>query len=190
MASQQQKQQHQQQQQDHQRSDSSSMTTSKSFDTALIKTIDEESGRQADKMSQLANVIQQQQQQQVTSTTTAGISFISHGLQMQIINQQSSTTTVYPPVPPPPPPPVSAPATSLSGLTSSSSNQQSENDLSIEVRSLQMKYLDDDQLTISNDYDQYSSTPPSTIRQSPQIFDKNIICNTQIFSKIQYSIRF
>jgi hypothetical protein len=179
MASQQQKQQHQQQQQDHQRSDSSSMTTSKSFDTALIKTIDEESGRQADKMSQLANVIQQQQQQQVTSTTTAGISFISHGLQMQIINQQSSTTTVYPPVPPPPPPPVSAPATSLSGLTSSSSNQQSENDLSIEVRSLQMKYLDDDQLTISNDYDQYSSTPPSTVRQSPQIFDKNMSFATQ-----------
>ena len=106
---------------------------------------------------------------------------------MQIINQQSSTTTVYPPVPPPsvpplPPPPVppaSVPPTSLSGLTSSSSTQQSENDLSIEVRSLQMKYLDDDQLAISNDYDRQSPTPPSTVRQSPQIFDKNMSFATQ-----------
>lgn len=184
MATQQQKQQYQQHQiqEDNHRSDSPSMTTSKSFDTALIKTIDEESDRQAEKMSQLANVIQQQQQQ-VTSTTTTGISFISNGLQMQIINQQSSTTTVYPPVPPPPPPPpappTSVPETSLNGLTSSSSNQQSENDLSIEVRSLQMKYLDDDQLTISNDYDRQSPTPPNTVRQSPQIFDKNMSFATQ-----------
>ncbi len=184
MACQQQRQhqqQYQQQQEDHQRSASPLMTTSKSFDTALIKTVDEENGRQAETMSQLANVIQQQQQQQVTSTTTTGISFISNGLQMQIINQQSSTTTVYPPIPPllPPPSPAAAPATSLSGLTSSSSNQQSENDLSIEVRSLQMKYLDDDQLASSNDYDRQSPTPPSTVRQSPQIFDKNMSFATQ-----------
>ncbi len=177
MASQQQKQQHlqQQQQQDHQRSDSPLATTSQSFDTALVKTIDEEGSRQAEKMSQLANVIQQQQQ--VTSTTTTGISFISNGLQMQIINQQSSTTTVYPPAPPPPPP-TFAPTTSLSGLTSSST-QQSESDLSIEVRSLQMKYLDDDQLANSNDDDRQSPTPPSTVRQSPQIFDKNMSFATQ-----------
>ncbi|UJR24976.1 hypothetical protein I4U23_006340 [Adineta vaga] len=101
MASQQHKQQQQQPLQEYQRPSSPlTMTTSKSFDTSIIKTIDEESGRQAEKMSHLANVIQQQQQQQqqhVTSTTTTGISFISNGLQMQIINQQSSTTTVYPP---------------------------------------------------------------------------------------------
>jgi hypothetical protein len=177
MASQQHKQ--QQQQHEHQRSVSPLMTTSKSFDTTLIKTIDDESGRQAEKISHLANVIQQQQQH-VTSTTTTGISFIANGLQMQIINQQSSTTTVYPPVPPLPPPlpPPPAPATPLKGLTSSS-DHQSENDLSIEVRSLQMKYLDDDQLAVATDYDRQSPTPPSTIRQSPQIFDKNMSFATQ-----------
>lgn len=144
-------------------------------------------------MTQLANVIQQQQQQQVTSTTTTGISFISNGLQMQIINQQSSTTTVYPPVPsvplPVPPPPlvtptasapiITEPASPVNCATSLTSTQQSENDLSIEVRSLQMKYLDDDQLAHSNDYDRHSPTPPSTVRQSPQIFDKNMSFATQ-----------
>ncbi|CAF0759298.1 unnamed protein product [Rotaria sp. Silwood1] len=182
MASQQQKQQ-QEQEQEYQRCTSPLTTTSKSFDTAIMKKIDEESGRQADKMSHLANVIQQQQQQQhVTSTTTTGISFISNGLQMQIINQQSSTTTVYPPVPPslpPPPPPTSIPSTSQNDALISSSNQPSENDLSIEVRSLQMKYLDDDQLAIATDYDRQSPTPPSTVRQSPQIFDKNMSFATQ-----------
>ena len=176
MASQQQRQ--QQQQPELQRSASPLMTTSKSVDTALIKTIDEESGRQAEKMSHLANVIQQQQQH-VTSTTTTGISFISNGLQMQIINQQSSTTTVYPPVPPLPPPlPPPAPSTPVNGLTSSSTHQ-SENDLSIEVRSLQMKYLDDDQLAVATDYDRQSIGSPSTARQSPQIFDKNMSFATQ-----------
>ncbi|CAF0961196.1 unnamed protein product [Rotaria magnacalcarata] len=184
MASQQHK---QQQEHEYQRCTSPLMTTSKSFDTAIIKTVDEESGRQAEKMSQLANVIQQQQH--VTSTTTTGISFISNGLQMQIINQQSSTTTVYPPVPPsiaPPAPsssssalPTSVPSTPLSSGLISSSNQQSENDLSIEVRSLQMKYLDDDQLAIATDYDRQSPTPPSTVRQSPQSFDKNMSFATQ-----------
>lgn len=191
MATQQQKQQFQQQhqhQQDYQKPPSPTMTSSKSFDTALTKTIDEDNNHQSEKMSQLANVIQQQQQQ-VTSTTTTGISFISNGLQMQIINQQSSITTVYPPVasvplPVPPSPSasvpiVSEPTTPLKALTSSTSTQQSENDLSIEVRSLQMKYLDDDQLALSNDYDRQSPTPPSTVRQSPQIFDKNMSFATQ-----------
>lgn len=192
MASQQHKQQHEQ---EYQRCTSPLIATSKSFDPAVIKTIDEESGRQAEKMSQLANVIQQQQQQHVTSTTTTGISFISNGLQMQIINQQSSTTTVYPSVtssvvaapslPPPPPPPslpqqpASLPSTPISSGLTSSSNQHSESDLSIEVRSLQMKYLDDDQLALANDYDRQSPTPPSTVRQSPQIFDKNMSFATQ-----------
>lgn len=178
MASQQHK---QQQEQEYQRCTSPLVTASKSFDTAIMKTIDEESGRQAEKMSQLANVIQQQQKQQhVTSTTTTGISFISNGLQMQIINQQSSTTTVYPQVPPSLPLPVpSTPATPLSTGVISSSCQQSESDLSIEVRSLQMKYLDDDQLAIATDYDRQSPTPPSTVRQSPQIFDKNMSFATQ-----------
>ncbi|CAF0980146.1 unnamed protein product [Rotaria sordida] len=177
MASQQQK---QQQEREYQRCTSPLMTTSKSFDTTIMKTIDEESGRQAEKMSHLANVIQQQQQH-VTSTTTTGISFISNGLQMQIINQQSSTTTVYPPVPPSlPSSSTSLPSTPQNGaLISSSSNQQSENDLSIEVRSLQMKYLDDDQLAITTDYDRQSPTPPNTVRQSPQIFDKNMSFATQ-----------
>jgi hypothetical protein len=162
MANQQQK----QQQQEQQRSASPLMTTT--------KIIDEESDRQAEKMSHLANVIQQQQH--VTSTTTTGISFISHGLQMQIINQQSSTTTVYPPAPPPPPPP--APSTPLSSFIPSS-NQQSENDLSIEVRSLAMKYLEDDQLAVAIEYDRQSSTSPSTVRQSPQVFDKSMSFATQ-----------
>ncbi|CAF1174960.1 unnamed protein product [Adineta steineri] len=190
MASQQQRQQQQQQQQqqpqyqlqqEYQRPTSPLATTSKSFDTTLMKTVDEESGRQAEKMSHLANVIQQQQQQQqqqhVTSTTTTGISFISNGLQMQIINQQSSTTTVYPPVPPLPAS-LPASATPLNDHISSS-NQQSETDLSIEVRSLQMKYLDDDQLAIANDYDRQPSTPSSIISQSPQVFDKNMSFATQ-----------
>ena len=187
MANQQQKQQ-QQQQFDHHRPASPLMTTSQPFDTALIKTIDDENGRQIEKMPQLTNGIQQQQQQQqVTSTTTTGISFISNGLQMQIINQQSSTTTVYPPaataaasssVASIPPSSTSASATSINDVTRSS-NHQSENDLSIEVRSLQMKYLDDDQLAITNDDDRQSPTPPSTVRQSPQIFDKNMSFATQ-----------
>jgi hypothetical protein len=42
-----------------------------------------------------------------------------------------------------------------------------------------MKYLDDDQLAISNDDDRQSPTPPSTVRQSPQIFDKNMSFATQ-----------
>ena len=179
MANQQQKQQHQQQLQsfDHQRSASPLMTTSQPFDTALIKKIDDENERQTEKISQLNNTVPQQQQ--VTSTTTTGISFISNGLQMQIINQQSSTTTVYPPTAASvPPPSTSASATSINDVNTSS-NHQSENDLSIEVRSLQMKYLDDDQLAISNDDDRHSPTPPSTVRQSPQIFDKNMSFATQ-----------
>jgi len=180
------------QQQNHQKSASPMMTSSKSFDTPLIQAVDEDSTHQSDKMSQLANAIQQQQQQ-VTSTTTTGISFISNGLQMQIINQQSSTTTVYPsvssvPLPGPPPPLatptasapiVTEPASPVNCATSLASTQQSDNDLSIEVRSLQMKYLDDDQLANSNDYDRQSPTPPSTVRQSPQTFDKNMSFATQ-----------
>ena len=146
-----------------------------------MKTIDDENDCRAEKMPHLTNAIQQQQQQQqqhVTSTTTTGISFVSNGLQMQIINQQSSTTTVYPPVPTSQPPSSPASTTPPRDLIPSS-NQQSENDLSIEVRSLQMKYLDDDQLAIASDYDRQSPTPPSTVRQSPQIFDKNMSFATQ-----------
>ncbi|CAF1023409.1 unnamed protein product [Adineta ricciae] len=189
MASQQQKQQQQQQHiQEYQRPSSPlTVTASKSSDTSLMKMGDEENGRQIEKMSQLANVIQQQQQH-VTSTTTTGISFISNGLQMQIINQQSSTTTVYPPalptsLPPAPTSSSSAPtptaATPLNDLISPS-HPQSETDLSIEVRSLQMKYLDDDQLAIANDYDHHSPAPSSILSsQSPQIFDKNMSFATQ-----------
>ena len=63
------------------------MTTSQPFDTALIKNIDDENGRETEKTSQLTNAIPQQQQQ--VTTTTTGISFISNGLQMQIIHEQS-----------------------------------------------------------------------------------------------------
>ena len=171
MANQQQK---QLQQQHDSRAASPSMVTSRSLDTVLMKTADDDGTRQAEKMSQLANAIQQQQQQ-VTSTTTTGISFISNGLQMQFFNQQSSTTTVIPPV--------QAPIVSESPTPSnghrSLSNQQSENDLSIEVRSLAMKYLEDDQLAVAIENDRHSPTPPSTVRQSPQVFDKSMSFATQ-----------
>ena len=172
MATQQQKQQQQQQlQQELQRPTSPLPSTSNSFDAALIRKLDEESGRQAERVSQVTNAVPQPQQQQVTSTTTTGISFISNGLQMQFFNQQSSITTVYPPAsiaPVPSTPPIS-----------SSSNQPSENDLSIEVRSLAMKYLEDDQLAVAIEYDRQSPTPPNTVRQSPQAFDKSMSFATQ-----------
>jgi hypothetical protein len=63
--------------------------------TVLLKTDDEEIDHQTNNKSYLINTIQQQQQH-VTSTSTTGISFISNGIQMQLINQQSSTTSVYP----------------------------------------------------------------------------------------------
>ncbi|UJR24975.1 hypothetical protein I4U23_006339 [Adineta vaga] len=43
-----------------------------------------------------------------------------------------------------------------------------------------MKYLDDEQLAIANDYDHHSSTPSSILStQSPQTFDKNMSFATQ-----------
>lgn len=113
------------------------------------------------------------QQQHVTSTTTTGISFISNGLQMQFFNQQSSITTVYPPTSVQPIP------TTPARAQAPPSNHQSENDLSIEVRSLAMKYLEDDQLALAIEYDRQSPTPPSTVRQSPQAFDKSMSFATQ-----------
>ena len=171
MAHQQQK---QLQQQHDSRSTSPSMVTSRSLDTVLMKTADEDRTRQAEKMSQLAAAIQLQQQQ-VTSTTTTGISFISNGLQMQFFNQQSSTTTVIPPVQAP----MVSESPTRSNRHSSLSNQPSENDLSIEVRSLAMKYLEDDQLAVAIENDRQSPTPPSTVRQSPQVFDKSMSFATQ-----------
>lgn len=179
MATQQQKQQQQQQLEQYeelQRPNSPLASTSSSFDAALIRKLDDENGCQAEKVSQVTNVIQQsQQQQQVTSTTTTGISFIANGLQMQFFNQQSSITTVYPPASIAPVP--STPTTNAASMHSS--NQPSENDLSIEVRSLAMKYLEDDQLAVSIEYDRQSPTPPSTVRQSPQAFDKSMSFATQ-----------
>ena len=179
MATQQQKQQQQQQleyHQEQQRLNSPLASASSSFDGALVRRLDDENGCQAEKVSQVTNVIQQsQQQQQVTSTTTTGISFIANGLQMQFFNQQSSITTVYPPASIAPVP--STPTTNAGSMHSS--NQPSENDLSIEVRSLAMKYLEDDQLAVAIEYDRQSPTPPSTVRQSPQTFDKSMSFATQ-----------
>ena len=86
------------------------------------------------------------------TTTTIGIWFTSNRLQIQIINQQNSITTVYPPTAATtlvPPSSSSASATSISAITASA-NHQYENDLSVEVRRLQMKSLHDDQLAISS----------------------------------------
>jgi hypothetical protein len=155
----------QQQKQQQQGSTSSLMTTYNSTDTTLVKIDDEEPDHQTENMLHLANVIQQQQQH-VTSTRTTGISFISNGVQMQFINQQSSTTTVYPQSQPsissPPPPPTELLPTSP---------QKSENNLSIEVHGLEMKYLEDDQLAVAIECDRQS--------QTPQIVDKSLSFGTQ-----------
>jgi hypothetical protein len=121
---------------------SSLMTTNNS--------IDKENDSQNENMFHLANV---------TSTTTTGISLISHGIQMQFINQQSSTTTVYP---------QSVPASTELVITSP---QKSENNLSIEVHGLEMKYLEDDQLADAIECHRESKTP--------EIVDKSLSFGTE-----------
>jgi hypothetical protein len=97
----------------------------------------------------------------VTSTTTTGISLISNGIQMQFINQQSSTTTVYPQS-------QSVPSSTELLLTSP---QKSENNLSVEVHGLEMKYLEDDQLAVAIECHQPS--------QTPEIIDKSLSFGTE-----------
>jgi len=145
----------QQKQQQQPESTSPLMTTYNSTDTTLLKIDDEETNCQNDNMIHLANV---------TSTRTTGISFISNGVQMQFINQESSTTTVYPQSQsaPPPPPPVELLPTSP---------QKSENNLSIEVHGLEMKYLEDDQLVAAIECDRQS--------QTSQIVDKSLSFRTE-----------
>ncbi|CAF1176965.1 unnamed protein product [Adineta ricciae] len=107
------------------------------------------------------------QQQHVTSTKTTGISFTSNGIQMQFINQQSSTTTVYPQ------------AQSQTLLTSP---QKSENNLSIEVHALEMKYLEDEQLAAAIECDRSSQATASTTQPQPsppQITNKSLSFETQ-----------
>ncbi|CAF3452400.1 unnamed protein product [Rotaria sp. Silwood1] len=162
--------QQQKQQQQQQKSASSSMTTYNSTDATLLKLNDNETERQTENMFQLANVIQQQQH--VMSTRTTGISLISNGVQMQFINQQSSTTTVYP--------------KSQSGRTSPppiellpTSPQKSENNLSIEVHSLEMKYLEDDQLAVAIECDRQSQKTHNVVPQTSEIVNKSLSFETQ-----------
>lgn len=109
-------------------------------------------------------LIQPQQQQHVTTTT--GISLFTNGVQMQFINQQSSTTTVIPQAQlASPPPPLPSPAELLV------SPQKSENNLSIEVHGLEMKYLEDDQLAVAIECDRQS--------KSPQIVNKSLSFGTK-----------
>jgi hypothetical protein len=134
----------------------------------------EETDNRTENMFHLANVIQQKQQH-VTSTRTTGISFISNGVQMQFINQQSSTTTVYPQsqsasVSQPPPLPIEPLPTSP---------QKSENNLSIEVHSLEMKYLEDDQLAVAIECDRQSQTSINALPQTAQVVDKSLSFGTE-----------
>ncbi|CAF3645637.1 unnamed protein product [Rotaria sordida] len=152
-----------------QKSTSSLMTTYNSTDTTLLKLNDNETEHQTGNMFNLANVIQQQQQH-VTSTRTTGISLISNGVQMQFINQQSSTTTVYPQSVPTSPPPIERLPTSP---------QKSENNLSIEVHSLEMKYLEDDQLAVAIECDRQSQKTLDVLPQTSQIVDKSLSFETQ-----------
>jgi hypothetical protein len=120
----------------------------------------EENDSQNENMFHLANV---------TSTRTTGISLISNGVQMQFINQESSTTTVYPQsqsAPSVPPPQTELVLTSP---------QKSENNLSIEVHGLEMKYLEDDQLAVAIECDRQS--------QTPQVIDKSLSFGTQEYLK-------
>ncbi|CAF0732215.1 unnamed protein product [Didymodactylos carnosus] len=154
-------------------------STSKLLDTTL-KTIEKESTKQAEKISQLANVIQNNNNtaalvissptirrrlnsgSNINVTSTTGISFtVDHQarLQMQIINQQS--TTLY------------------QQQQQQQQQQQpvqlqtppKENDLSFEVRSIAMKYLEDDQLV------QYSNQ--CQIQPQQQSYDKGLSFATQ-----------
>ena len=89
---------------------------------------------------------------------------------MQFINQQSSTTMVYPQsqstsLSQPPPLPIELLPTSP---------QKSENNLSIEVHSLEMKYLEDDQLAAAIECDQQSQSSINTLPQTTQVVDKSL----------------
>ncbi|CAF0833886.1 unnamed protein product, partial [Didymodactylos carnosus] len=164
----------------------STTTMSKSVDTTLIKTIEEESSKQAEKMAQLANDIQNSnntaglvatspsRQRRLNSgsninvTSTTGISFtVDHQsrLQMQIINQQS--TTLY----------------QQQQQSTQPSTPTNENDLSLEVRSLAMKYLEDDQLVQYSNQRQTQQQQyhyaPNEQQQQQQPFDKGLSFATQ-----------
>ena len=157
------------------------MTTNNSNDRSPTVRNDNETNYHTENIFHSMNSIpqqqqqQQQQQQHVTSTRTTGISFTSNGVQMQFINQQSSTTTVCPQsqsVPTFPSPPSTA-------EHFPTSPQQSENNLSIEVHGLEMKYLEDDQLAIAIECDRQSQTLLNTLPQSSQNIDKSLSFETQ-----------
>ncbi len=157
------------QQQKQQQSTSSLEATNNLNDTTLLTVNDEKTDRQTGNMFHLANVIPQQQQH-VTSTRTTGISFISNGVQMQFINQQSSTTTVYPQTQLTPPPPNDLLPTSP---------QKSENNLSIEVHGLEMKYLEDEQLAAAIECDRQSQTTLNKLPPTSQFADITLSFETQ-----------
>ncbi|CAF3907095.1 unnamed protein product [Rotaria sp. Silwood2] len=159
------------QQQKQQKATPSLMTTYNSTDATLLKLNDNETEHQTENMFHLANVIQQQQQQHVISTRTTGISLISNGVQMQFINQQSSTTTVYPQS--------QSISTSSPPIELPTSPHKSENNLSIEVHSLEMKYLEDDQLAVAIECDRQSQKTLNVLPQTSQIVDKSLSFETQ-----------
>jgi hypothetical protein len=161
--------QQQKQQQQQQESTSSLKASNNSNDTTLLTVNDDKTDGQTGNMFHLANVIPQQQQQHVTSTRTTGISFISNGVQMQFINQQSSTTTVYPQAQLTPPPNDLLPT----------SPQKSENNLSIEVHGLEMKYLEDEQLAAAIECDRQSQATLNKLPPTSQFADITLSFETQ-----------
>lgn len=152
-----------QQQKQQRRPATSLVTTYNSTDKGLFTLNNRETDNQNEDIHQLSNATQpQQQQQQVTSTMTTGISFISNGVQMQFINQRSSTTTLY--------------SQSQSVHTSP---QKSENNLSIEVHGLEMKYLEDDQLAVTIECDRQTPKSLNRLSEPSQIVDKSLSFETK-----------
>ncbi|CAF1532840.1 unnamed protein product, partial [Rotaria magnacalcarata] len=146
----------QQQKQQQQKSTASLVTTYNSTDRGLFKLNNKDTDNHAEDACPLTNSIQPQQQH-VTSTRTTGISFISNGVQMQFINQRSSTTTLF-----------SQPQ------SLHTSPQKSENNLSIEVHGLEMKYLEDDQLAVAIECDRKAQKSLNVLPETSQIVDKSL----------------
>ncbi|CAF3977681.1 unnamed protein product [Adineta steineri] len=136
--------------------------------SSLRTTNDEDIDHQTDNIFHSTNSIQQQQKH-VTSTRTTGISFISNGLQMQFINQESSTKTVYP----------QPQFALLPNGNLPISPQKSENNLSIEVQNLEMKYLEDYQLSAAIEYDRQPQTTSPIPPETPRTTDKSLSFETQ-----------
>ncbi|CAF2993099.1 unnamed protein product [Rotaria socialis] len=146
----------QQQKQQQQQSTASLVTTYNSTDRGLFKLNNKDTDNHTEDTCPLTNSIQPQQQH-VTSTRTTGISFISNGVQMQFINQRSSTTTLF-----------------SQSQSLHTSPQKSENNISIEVHGLEMKYLEDDQLAVAIECDRKAQKSLNILPETSQIVDKSL----------------